>query len=106
MWTLRDLYMYLNPEYAQQWREQQAQKYQEYNPLPRNQAGSIDWEAAGRDPYPGRYHDGNMPTNTGLSGILKQKNEVLPATPPTNIWGPNDDLLSLFNWKRAPKGYT
>ena len=31
MWTLRDLYMLLNPQYAQQWREQQAGQYRQPN---------------------------------------------------------------------------
>ena len=31
MWTLRDLFMMLSPQYAQQWREQQAARYRQPN---------------------------------------------------------------------------
>jgi hypothetical protein len=72
MWTLRDLWMMLDKNYAQKWREEQAKNLQ------------------------GQYHDGNMPQ--GLSEMFNQKRQAVgDADGLQQIYEP-DEWIRQMDW--------
>jgi hypothetical protein len=99
MFTLRDLLMLLNPEYAQKWREKQASKLGTYSRAPK-----------GEPDYMYNVHEGDY--NQGLREILKYKNHQIDKNPSNvpdpGLEGLTSDLQRYIYQMHLPpvKGYT